>query len=102
MPKEDEPLGPVGTSLLFENHELRIWRLAVPARGTQNWHHHGGDYVSVTLAGPEAVTAEFEDGSYDFPTKPGTWWHHAGPHLPHRVVNDSDVDYEGIIIEPRR
>jgi hypothetical protein len=60
--KEGEPLGPIGTQMLFENEHVRVWMVDLPPKGRQPWHKHHLPYVVVPLT--TATNAmRFEDGS---------------------------------------
>jgi beta-alanine degradation protein BauB len=52
MPDEDKiPLGDIGTHLLFEDDEIRIWDLCLDPGEESAPHRHKCDYVIVDVAG---------------------------------------------------
>ena len=45
------PLGDIGSKLLFEDDEIRIWELRLAPGEVSAPHRHGCDYVIVDVAG---------------------------------------------------
>lgn len=59
---DDRVWGDVGTRLLLDNEQLRIWELKLEPGTTSDLHHHSLDYVMVQVAG-DKVAARFEPDS---------------------------------------
>src|SRR2546430_12033807 len=51
MGDEKIPLGDIGTKLLFEDEEIRIWELRLGPGEESSPHRHTCDYVIVDVAG---------------------------------------------------
>jgi beta-alanine degradation protein BauB len=52
MPDDDKiPLGDIGTRLLFEDDEIRIWDMSLAPGEESAPHRHTCDYVIVDVAG---------------------------------------------------
>ena len=45
----DEPMNPVGSKILFEDDQVRVWEAVVAPGETLPIHFHDLDYVTVTL-----------------------------------------------------
>ena len=50
-PTRENPCGPIGTEILFENDQVRVWDMQVPPGGKKAWHHHTLDYVIINVTG---------------------------------------------------
>ena len=102
MPRGNEPLGEIATTVLFENDKVKIWNLIVEPGEASSWHLHERDYVTVPVEG-KALTAEFEDGSTrESSVVVGTTWTYHGEHRVHRVVNNTDTRYVNVLVELKR
>lgn len=98
MARGDAPLGDVATRVLFENDKVKIWSLEIAPGDASDWHLHEWDYVTVSVEG-EHLVRELEDGTReDVAFEPGRWTYHAGPEI-HRVINDSQVPWQNLLIE---
>ena len=51
MGDEKIPLGDIGSKLLFEDDEIRIWELRLAPGEESSPHQHRCDYVIVDVAG---------------------------------------------------
>ena len=103
MAKRTEELGAIASEVLFENEKVTIWNLAVEPGKTSAWHLHERDYVTVTTEGGK-ISLELEDPETGEITSRhseppiGSWIYH-GDHQVHRVVNDSDILHQNLLIE---
>ena len=43
--------GPIGTQILFENEQTRVWEVLLEPGGRQDYHLHSLPYLVVTLEG---------------------------------------------------
>lgn len=48
---EGEPIGSVGTKVLFEDEKVKIWEMWLEPGQGSDLHHHGHDYYLVMLSG---------------------------------------------------
>ena len=98
MARENEPLGDIATTVLFENEKVKIWNLVVDPGEASGWHLHPRDYVTVVVEGG-GLTVEYDDGTSGVgSTAVGTWTYHS-EHRVHRVVNHTDTRYKNVLIE---
>ena len=98
MPRGDEPLGDIATTVLFENDRVKVWNLVVDPGQASAWHLHPRDYVTIVVEGG-GLTLEWEDGSTEEnASSVGTWRYH-GEHKVHRVINNADTRYKNVLIE---
>jgi len=92
---------PIGTELLFENDNVRIWKLVVGASSGTTWHQHRVPYVYVVIE-PGSVQTEYGDGTAEAQAD------HRGDAVfradtqPHRLVNLGNTRYENIVIELKK
>ena len=66
---DDRTYGDVGTRLLIDNHQVRVWEMTLEPGQKSALHRHEHDYVMVQISG-DTVAAEFE------PDSGGTWAGH--------------------------
>ena len=98
MPRGNEPLGDVASTVLFENESVKIWNLVVDPGESSAWHMHPRDYITVVVEG-EGLIVEYEDGEkQENPSEPGRWRFH-GEHRVHRVINNTGSRYKNVLIE---
>ena len=50
-PTRENPNGPIGTEVVYENDRVRVWDMKVPPGGKKAWHHHTLDYVIINVTG---------------------------------------------------
>ena len=91
-------LGDVGTRLLFENHRVKIWDLALEPGESSDWHHHALDYITVGLS-ESRMGREMKDGSRDETNPIVGQFRFAEKHQPHVVTNIGSVPHRNILIE---
>ncbi|MGI9602678.1 MAG: VOC family protein [Acidimicrobiales bacterium] len=54
--------GDVGTEVLIDNEQVRVWELRLAPGQTSDLHHHQRDYVMIQIEG-DRIAAEFEPDS---------------------------------------
>jgi hypothetical protein len=59
--KAGNPLGPIGTKVLFENEHVRVWSVELGPKGHQPLHEHEHPYVVVPVSEGKALM-RWEDG----------------------------------------
>ena len=90
--------GEVGTKLLFENHRIKVWELALEPGQSSHWHTHKLDYVTVGLT-ESRMRRQFEDGTSDETVGYAGRHSYADKHQPHEVTNIGDTSHRNILIE---
>lgn len=98
-PTRENPCGPIGTEIVFENDQVRVWAMNVPVGGRKAWHHHQLDYVIVSVSGGN-IELESVDGKVVHPpteTPGDVLWRDAGEK--HELRNLGDQTYRNILIE---
>ena len=93
-----EPNGDVGTQLLYEDDDCRVWLLDLPSGAASDWHVHSCDYVYVVTKATQVQT-EYSDGRVDDQDDVvgATGYHTVDGG--HRLVNRGDQAYRNIIVE---
>ncbi len=100
-PTRDNPNGPIGTEVIFENDQVRIWDMKVAPRGKKAWHHHTMDYVIVSVTGGRVEIENVDGDSYIGEDKVGgVIWQDAGQK--HELRNLTDAPYRNILIELKK
>ncbi len=90
----------VGTRVLFEDKEVRLWTIELPPGEECEMHEHLLDYATVTLEGGHIQRIN-EDGSVD------DWQRQAGDlrtkhiqgHETHALRNVGETTYRNVIVE---
>ncbi len=97
-PGRENPNGPIGTEIVFENEQVRVWDMRVPPRGRKAWHHHTMDYVIINLTGGK-IELENVDGRCIIADDKvgGVIWKDAGEK--HELRNLSGKPYQNILVE---
>lgn len=92
-------LGDVGTELLQETEDIRVWRVDLDPGETIPFHFHRHPYVVVSLGGDKNVVESiFGDKRETFePAGHVVFRNSASP--VHRLTNVSDVRYESRLVE---
>jgi quercetin dioxygenase-like cupin family protein len=93
-----EKLQPIGTKVLFEDDEIRVWKLDLPAGEATPIHEHEHDYVFVVVAGGSTETIARDGSSERSTDRRGDAVHHEAP-LVHRLRNIGDSRYVNVIVE---
>jgi quercetin dioxygenase-like cupin family protein len=92
-------LGDVGTSVVFENEQVRVWEVVLEPGQTQPWHLHHHPYLIVAIEGAEN-RMEFLDGGdpREMHETPGRIvFREAG--RPHMLINQGTTRYVNRLIE---
>jgi len=55
---DDEPLGPVGQTVVYEDDRVRVWDIVLESGGYFGLHKHELDYLIITLQGAKCKTWE--------------------------------------------
>lgn len=92
------PLGPIGSSIIFENDFVRVWEVALQPGERQPWHQHHLPYVIVPIT-KGLNEMHFADGRVrETAEEPGlALWREPG--IPHELLNKSDWEYRNVLIE---
>jgi beta-alanine degradation protein BauB len=97
-PTRENPCGPIGTEILFENDQVRVWDMKVPAGGKKAWHHHTLDYVIINVTGGKIELENVGGHSIIADDKVGgVIWRDAGEK--HELRNLSAQLYQNILVE---
>jgi quercetin dioxygenase-like cupin family protein len=92
------PLGPIGSTILYENDAVRVWAVIVEPGAKQLWHRHLLPYLIVPLTGGD-IEIESMDGVIRRPKeKVGeVMWREAGE--VHELRNTGSSVYRNILVE---
>ena len=98
MASSKRPLGKVGTRVLLENDQVRIWELELAPGQSSDWHHHVLDYITVALT-ESKMRRELEDGTGDETNSTVGVVRYAEKHQPHVVTNIGTAQHRNILVE---
>jgi hypothetical protein len=87
--KSGQPLGPIGTKVLFENEHVRVWSVELPGKGHQPLHEHEHPYLIVPVSEGKALM-RWEDGRVVYREAAGG---------PHELFNLEDTKFHSILVE---
>jgi len=100
-------LGPIATTVLYEDDEIRIWDQRIGAGETLGRHRHAHDYVIVNVRGRGPLRVDFHDGTggplgdgIELSPVPGEALRVPAGHT-ETARNDGD-DYRAILVEWKR
>ena len=96
---EDPGANPIGTELVYEDEEVRVWRIRLAPGGEAPWHVHRLQYTTVAVSGG-VLERENDDGSVDrLSISPGDLmrWHEGS--LRHMVRNVGPTPFSNVIVE---
>jgi beta-alanine degradation protein BauB len=97
-PTRENPIGPIGTEVVFENDQVRVWDMRVAPGGKKPWHHHKLDYVIINVTGGKIELENVEGRSIIADDKAGgVLWRNAGEK--HELRNLSGQPYRNILVE---
>ena len=100
-PTRENPCGPIGTEIVYENDRIRVWDMKVGPRGTKPWHHHKHDYIIISVTGGKVEIENVEGQSYIGEDKiGGVIWQDAGQK--HELRNLTDAPYQNILVELKK
>ncbi|MBV9356981.1 MAG: hypothetical protein JO023_15830 [Chloroflexi bacterium] len=90
---------PIGTSLVFEDDRVRIWRIELAPGEEAPVHTHLNDYTTVVVDG-DVVERPNADGSVDrIEVRPGSFmrWHQGT--IRHSLKNVGSRPFHNVIVE---
>jgi quercetin dioxygenase-like cupin family protein len=97
-PSRENPNGSIGTEVLFENEQVRVWDMQVAAGGKKAWHHHKLDYVIINVTGGKIELENVNGHTIVADDKVGgVIWKDAGEK--HELRNLSGKPYRNILVE---
>jgi hypothetical protein len=97
--KEGDPLGPIGSEILFENEHIRVWKIDLAPKEHQPWHKHHLPYLIVPL-GTSTCDMRFADGTLRKITDaPGEVKWRGDPGPVHELYNTGDTDSRTVLVE---
>jgi quercetin dioxygenase-like cupin family protein len=97
-PTRENPCGPIGTEVVYENDRIRVWDMRVGPRGKKPWHHHQHDYIIISVTGGKVEIENVEGKSYIGEDKVGgVIWQDKGQK--HELRNLTDAPYQNILVE---
>jgi quercetin dioxygenase-like cupin family protein len=92
-------LGAVGTSVVFENEQVRVWEVVLEPGESQPWHRHHHPYLIVAIE-PADNRMDFLDGGEprEMRETPGrVVYREAG--RPHMLTNRGSTRYVNRLVE---
>ena len=100
-PTRENPCGPIGTEVLFENDQVRIWDMKVAPGGKKAWHHHTMDYVIINVSGGKIELEDVDGHTITADDKVGgVIWKDGGEK--HELRNLSGKPYQNILVELKK
>jgi hypothetical protein len=97
--KSGNPLGPIGTKVLFENEHIRVWDISLPPKGHQPLHEHKHPYLVVPVSEGKSVM-RWEDGrEREIVDVPGEVKYRDASGGPHELFNLEDTAFKSILVE---
>ena len=98
MADTETKYAPVGTRVVFENEQVRVWEIELGPGETLPMHRHELDYVFAVVSGGR-TTVEWEDGRRETTDhQPGDVMWRQAPHA-HALTNEGDQPYFNRLIE---
>jgi quercetin dioxygenase-like cupin family protein len=98
-PLDDPGENPIGTSLVYEDEAVRIWRIDLEPGAEAPWHTHKLDYTTVVIEGG-VVERENDDGTVDrFDLEPGDLMRGREGTIRHMVRNVGATKFANVIVE---
>jgi hypothetical protein len=97
--KSGQPLGPIGTKVLFENEHIRVWACELPGKGHQPLHEHEHSYLIVPVSEGKALM-RWEDGrTREITDVLGNVVYREAGGGPHELFNLEDTKFHSILVE---
>jgi beta-alanine degradation protein BauB len=92
-------LGEVGTSVVYENEQVRVWEVVLEPGEIQPWHLHHHPYLIVTIESAEN-RMDFLDGGdpRQLHETPGRVVYREGGR-PHMLTNQGETRYVNRLVE---
>lgn len=88
----------IGTRLIHEDEECRVWLLELEPGEASDWHVHECDYVFVVTQAGRVCTELVEGGAEIQDDSVGDSRYHTAD-SGHRLVNLSNSRYRNVIVE---
>jgi quercetin dioxygenase-like cupin family protein len=97
-PTRENPFGPIGTEVVFENDQVRVWDIQVAPGGKKAWHHNELDYVIINITGGKIELENVEGRTVVIDDKAGgVIWRDTGER--HELGNLSGKPYQNVLVE---
>jgi hypothetical protein len=96
---EDPASNPIGTELVFEDEQVRVWRIVLEPGEEAAFHTHHLDYTAISIEGDEIERLN-GDGSVDrIAVRPGSFtrWHQSSRQ--HGLRNVGTRRFANVIVE---
>jgi hypothetical protein len=99
LSKSGNPLGPIGTKVLFENEHIRVWSVELPGKGHQPLHEHEHPYLIVPVSEGKALM-RWEDGrEREITDVLGNVVYREANGGPHELFNLEATKFHSILVE---
>lgn len=93
------PLGPIGTKVLFENEHIRVWSVELGAKGHQPLHEHEHPYLIVPVSEGKSFM-RWEDGrERQLVDVLGEVKYREASGGPHELFNLEETKFHSILVE---
>ena len=97
-PTRENPCGPIGNNVIFENEYVRVWDLKVGPHGRKPWHEHKLPYLIVGISGGKVEIENVAGQIYHGQEKAGSAiWRDPGER--HELRNMTDAPYQNVLVE---
>ena len=93
------PLGPIGTKVLFENEHIRVWDISLPGKGHQPLHEHQHPYLIVPISEGKSVMKWPDGRTRDLVDVAGEVKYREASGGPHELFNLDDTRFHSILVE---
>jgi beta-alanine degradation protein BauB len=101
-PVDDPMENPIGTELIKEDENVRIWRIELEPGEEAPWHTHHLDYTSIVVEG-SLLERYNGDGSTDrYEVKPGDIMRLYEGSTRHALKNVGTTRFSNVIIEVKK
>ncbi len=91
-------LGPVGQTVVFENHAVRVWEIVLEPGASVTWHHHENPYLVVALQGADNRIESVEGNVRQVSEKDGGVVYREAGEV-HRLINEGTTQYRSRLVE---
>lgn len=94
----------VGTKLLFENDQVRVWDLTLAPGESTGMHRHQHDYFYVVIGGGQlqGVNADGTKGDPRLMNDGDVRWRDVNGEDIHEAINAGDGPWRNIIVEMKK
>ena len=93
------PLGPIGTKVLFENDQIRVWDITLEPKGHQPLHQHDHPYLVIPLTAGECDMHWEDDTTRRIVDVVGNVVWRGENGLPHELFNLENTEFKSILVE---